>query len=62
MSYQYLISRRLDPVFAVSIGLAAAVTRVQREEREKGRGRGESFEALKRRWSLAWREGWTGKV
>lgn len=32
----YLISRALDPVFALGIGLAAAATRIHREEKEKG--------------------------
>lgn len=27
----------MDPIFAVAIGLGAAVTRINREEKEKGR-------------------------
>ncbi|KAF2033466.1 hypothetical protein EK21DRAFT_58491 [Setomelanomma holmii] len=54
MSYQYIISKRLDPIFAVSIGLAAAVTRINREEKEKERSTAESMDALRRRWNLAW--------
>ncbi len=33
--YQYIISRRLDPVFALFIGTSAAFVRIRREEREK---------------------------
>lgn len=33
----YIISRTLDPIFAVVIGVGAAVTRIRREEMEKGR-------------------------
>lgn len=48
------LRRRLDPLFAISIGLAAAFTRINREEKEKGRSTQESIDVLKRRWSLAW--------
>lgn len=33
----YIISRAMDPIFAVVIGVGAAVSRITREEREKGR-------------------------
>lgn len=33
----YIISRAMDPIFAVAIGVAAAVSRISREEKEKGR-------------------------
>jgi len=46
--------RSLDPIFAISIGLAAAVTRINREEKEKGRSTAQSVDVLKKRWSLAW--------
>ena len=46
--------RALDPVFAISIGLAAAVTRINREEKEKGRSTQETMDVFKRRWALAW--------
>jgi hypothetical protein len=46
--------RALDPLFAVSIGLAAAVTRINREEKEKGRSTQETIDVFKRRWALAW--------
>ncbi|XP_014561899.1 hypothetical protein COCVIDRAFT_33129 [Bipolaris victoriae FI3] len=52
MPAQYIISKRLDPLFAISIGLAAAATRIQREEREKGRDFRESWEVLRRRWGI----------
>ncbi|KAF2728691.1 hypothetical protein EJ04DRAFT_448836, partial [Polyplosphaeria fusca] len=52
------IPRSLDPVFAVSIGVAAALTRINREEKEKGRTTGQSVEALKRRVGIVWEGGW----
>ncbi|KAH7089899.1 hypothetical protein FB567DRAFT_590690 [Paraphoma chrysanthemicola] len=61
MSYQYIISKRLDPIFAISIGLAAAVTRINREEKEKGRSTPESMDVLRRRWTLAWQGNAQGK-
>lgn len=33
----YIISRVADPIFAVFIGLSAAATRINREEKGKGR-------------------------
>jgi hypothetical protein len=33
----YIISRTLDPLFALFIGLSAAAMRINREEKEKGR-------------------------
>lgn len=33
----YTFNRSLDPVFALAIGTSAAVIRIRREEREKGR-------------------------
>ncbi|KAF1938171.1 hypothetical protein EJ02DRAFT_425923 [Clathrospora elynae] len=56
MAIQHIISKRIDPIFAVSIGLAAAFTRINREEKEKGRTTGESVDVLKRRWRLAWQD------
>ncbi|KAF2156027.1 hypothetical protein K461DRAFT_265479 [Myriangium duriaei CBS 260.36] len=41
--------RNLDPVFALSIGLMAAATRVRREEKEKGRTDAETWASLQRR-------------
>jgi hypothetical protein len=46
--------RALDPIFAISIGLAAAATRINREEKEKGRSTQETIDVFKRRWALAW--------
>lgn len=48
------LRRGLDPLFAISIGLAAAFTRINREEKERGRSSPESIDVLKRRWNLAW--------
>jgi len=44
----YIISRALDPIFAISIGLAAAATRINREEKEKGKATSETLESAKR--------------
>lgn len=41
----YIISRVADPVFGVLIGLAAAATRINREEKEKGRTRDQTIQA-----------------
>ncbi|KAK3216778.1 hypothetical protein GRF29_1g906933 [Pseudopithomyces chartarum] len=54
MAYQHIISRRLDPIFAISIGLAAAATRINREEKEKGRSTAQTVDVFKRRLSLWW--------
>lgn len=42
----------MDPIFAVSVGVAAAAVRINREEKEKGHTTQESFDALKRRAGL----------
>jgi hypothetical protein len=62
--HAYAMNRRLDPVFAISIGLAAAFTRINREEKEKGRSTQQSVDVFKRRWNLAWqsKEGEKGKL
>lgn len=44
----YIISRAMDPIFAVAIGLGAAVTRINREEKEKGKTRNEIIDAALR--------------
>lgn len=49
-----ILPRRLDPLFAIGIGLAAAATRINREEKEKGRSTQESVDVLKRRWNIWW--------
>ncbi|KAJ6441876.1 hypothetical protein O9K51_05427 [Purpureocillium lavendulum] len=41
----YIISRVADPIFAVVIGVSAAVTRINREEKSKGRTTNETIEA-----------------
>ena len=46
--------RRLDPLFAISIGVAAALTRINREEKEKGWSTQETMDVFKRRLNLAW--------
>ncbi|KAK4162256.1 hypothetical protein QBC43DRAFT_291133 [Cladorrhinum sp. PSN259] len=49
----YIISRVADPIFAVFIGAAAAATRINREEKEKGRTTQETLDTLRRRFGLA---------
>lgn len=44
----FIISRVADPIFAVAIGLAAAATRINREEKEKGKTTSEIIEAGRR--------------
>jgi hypothetical protein len=44
----YIISRVADPVFAVLIGLGAAATRINREEKAKGRTPEQTIEAARR--------------
>lgn len=41
-------------MFAISIGLAAAFTRINREEKDKGRTTQQSIDVVKRRWNIAW--------
>jgi len=55
MAYAYIISKRLDPVFAIFIGAAAAAARISREEKEKGRNTQQTIEVLRRRFQLAWK-------
>ncbi|RSM07578.1 hypothetical protein CEP52_005174 [Fusarium oligoseptatum] len=45
----YIISRVADPIFGVLIGLSAAVTRINREEKDKGRTTEQTIEAARRR-------------
>ena len=44
----YIISRVVDPIFGVAIGVGAAVLRISREEKEKGRTTQDSIAALRR--------------
>ena len=46
-----------DPIFAMSVGIAAAVVRVNREEKEKGHSTQQILDTLKRRASAAWEQG-----
>jgi hypothetical protein len=41
----YLISKVADPVFALFIGLSAAATRINREEKDLGRSTKQTFDA-----------------
>lgn len=44
----YIISKVADPIFALVIGLGAAATRINREEKEKGKTTQETIAAAKR--------------
>lgn len=41
----YIISKVADPIFALFIGLSAAATRINREEKDKGRSTSETVNA-----------------
>lgn len=56
MAYKYIISKTIDPLFAISIGLAAAGTRINREEKEKGRSTQQSVDLFRKRVGIAWEE------
>ncbi|CZT19721.1 uncharacterized protein RCC_05575 [Ramularia collo-cygni] len=49
MSAVYLISKAVDPIFAMSIGTLAAAVRINREEKEKGFTTDQTIASLKRR-------------
>ncbi|KAH8677459.1 hypothetical protein BX600DRAFT_506496 [Xylariales sp. PMI_506] len=49
----YIISRVADPIFAVVIGLGAAATRINREEKEKGKTTQQTIASAKRRLGLS---------
>ncbi|QYS98431.1 hypothetical protein H0G86_005610 [Trichoderma simmonsii] len=49
----YIISRVADPIFAVVIGLSAAATRINREEKAKGKATNETIENGLRRIRLS---------
>jgi len=44
----YIISRAADPIFALAIGISAAVVRINREEKEKGRTTQQTIKAARR--------------
>ncbi|KAK4130839.1 hypothetical protein BT67DRAFT_203059 [Trichocladium antarcticum] len=44
----YIISRAMDPLFAVFIGVSAAALRINREEKEKGRTTQETINVARR--------------
>ncbi|KAF7192969.1 hypothetical protein HII31_05700 [Pseudocercospora fuligena] len=52
MSTPYLISKAIDPIFAVTVGITAAAVRINREEKEKGRSTEDTIDALKRRTGM----------
>lgn len=49
-------NRGLDPIFAVSVGVAAAFVRIRREDKDKGRNMEQTLEVFKRRVAIAWKE------
>jgi hypothetical protein len=49
----YIISRVADPIFALFIGLSAAATRINREEKAKGRSTDETIQTGLRRIGLS---------
>ncbi|KAK6437437.1 hypothetical protein LTR95_006366 [Oleoguttula sp. CCFEE 5521] len=53
MAAPYLISKSIDPIFAMSVGLAAAYVRINREEKEKGKTTQQSVDSLRRRFPMA---------
>ncbi|KAK3055047.1 hypothetical protein LTR09_004207 [Extremus antarcticus] len=52
MSAKYIISRGIDPIFAITVGIVAAGVRINREEKEKGRTTDQTLESFKRRWAM----------
>jgi cell division protein FtsB len=50
------LSRAIDPIFAVSVGALAAVVRINREEKEKGRSTDQTIASLKRRTMALFQE------
>lgn len=44
----YIISRVADPIFAVFIGVSAAATRINREQKEKGKSTQDTIDLIKR--------------
>jgi len=53
-----LISKRLDPVFAIAVGLGAAGVRIRRDDRALGRSAAETMDAARRRARIVTR--WVG--
>lgn len=54
MPNHWPFDRRLDPVLAIVTGLVAAGSRINREEREKGRNMSETVDVFKRRLGIWW--------
>ncbi|KAL1912817.1 hypothetical protein Sste5344_001409 [Sporothrix stenoceras] len=49
----YIISKVADPIFAVFIGVSAAATRINREQKEKGKTAQDAIDLVKRRLTSA---------
>ncbi|TQS36063.1 hypothetical protein Golomagni_03494 [Golovinomyces magnicellulatus] len=54
MSKGYLISKFGDPIFAIFIGLTAAVIKIDRKEKELGHSSQETINAARRRMGRLW--------
>jgi hypothetical protein len=50
-----IFSRRLDPLFALFVGVSAAAVRINKDEKKAGRETEETLETLKRRIRLVGR-------
>lgn len=54
----YIIGKVADPIFALFIGLSAAATRINREEKDKGRSTSETINAGLRYVLLSHERAW----
>ncbi|KKA29839.1 hypothetical protein TD95_000462 [Thielaviopsis punctulata] len=53
MSQSYIISRAIDPIFAIFIGVSAAAMRINREGVEQGRTTQQTIQIGLRRMGLS---------
>ncbi|KAF2755187.1 hypothetical protein EJ05DRAFT_503492 [Pseudovirgaria hyperparasitica] len=53
MAYRYLISKTIDPIFAVGVGVGATLTRIRRDEKANEREWPETWAVFERRLRLA---------
>lgn len=49
--------RSIDPIFAIGVGLAAALVRIRREENERGKTLQDTMNSVRHRFDLAWNGG-----
>jgi hypothetical protein len=50
------LRRGLDPIFAITVGLSAAVLRINRDEKEIGKSTSQTLESLRKRLGIAWED------